>query len=400
MSCRFNKFLVIVFIIILTGCGGADTGNAGTPVVITLSKPKECTEAFLEIIKRFEEQNPLITVNMIEMPLNSTERRNVYLTELSGGSDSVDVYWLDDVWLKQFSALGYLEELENPDNSKYIDSVLDYGTYNGKLYALPAAMDSSLIFYRRDLINSPVNTWGDIKKISNELLQNNAVDYGFAYLYDDGDEMICNAAEYVWGSGGSLFDPESNMADGLKNYKDIASKLPYNRNGSAVSSLFKNGKIAFMQSFGINKKYLDDEADIKGKIGVTNILSTDGDRIQTLYKVYALAVNKYSLEKDAAEKLIEFWSGDAVQQLQAERTGLMPVITEVFERERVLEDNPYFKDVPKKLDRMAKRPSLTNYSEISYKIEQILGRFLKDEIDENIAEREIKDILEVSYAEN
>ena len=397
-----KKCVVAIILILLTGCG-ENTGQeiAEQPVAITFSKPKECTEAFQEIIRRFELQNPLIKVNLIEMPLHSTERRNVYLTELSGGSSSVDVYWLEDVWLKQFSALGYLEELREADASYYVDNVLAYGTYNGKTYALPVAMDSSHIFYRRDLITTPVNTLEDINKISGELLQDKTIDYGLVSLNEDGDEMICNAAECVWGSGGSLFDPESDMAEGLRNYKNITSKLPYDKSGTTISSLFKNGRIAFMQSFGINKKYLEGEAfDIKGKLGITNILSSDGERIQSLYKTYALAVSKHSLEKEAAKKLVEFWSDPEIQQLQAEQTGLMPIVSEVFERERVLEDNPYFKDVPKKLNRMAKRPNLVNYSEISYEMEKILNRFLNDEIDENDAEREIKKLLEVSYAKD
>ena len=398
----FKKCIAVIMLILLTGCGNStEPVKTEQPVTITFSKPKECTEAFQEIIRRFESDNPLIKVNLIEMPLHSVERRNVYLTELSGGSSSVDVYWLEDVWLKQFSALDYLEELEAADTSGYVDNLLDYSTYNGKLYSLPVAMDSSLIFYRRDLIKTPVNTWDDINKISQELLEDKTVDYGFTYLYDGGDEAICNAAEYVWGSGGSLFDPESNMAEGLKNYKDTAAKLPYDKNGTTISTLFRNGRIAFMQSFGINKKSLENEAfDVKGKLGITNILSLDGKRVQSLYKTYALAINKHSLEKEAAKKLIKFWSSAEIQQLQAERTGLMPVISEVFESERVLEDNPYFKDIPKKLSNMARRPSLTNYSEISYEMEKILNRFLKDEIDENIAEREIKKILEVSYVED
>jgi multiple sugar transport system substrate-binding protein len=112
-------------------------------------------------------------------------------------------------WLPEFVRLGVLQPLDQyfPKSalSNFPKALLDQVTINGKLYALPEALSTRLMYYRTDLfkkagIASPPKTWtefiADAKKLNNP--PNN---YGFC-VQGQGDETIWYYTYFLYGAGG------------------------------------------------------------------------------------------------------------------------------------------------------------------------------------------------------
>jgi multiple sugar transport system substrate-binding protein len=122
-------------------------------------------------------------------------------------------------WLPEFVRLGVLQPLNKyfPKSAlaNFPKALLDQVTINGKLYALPEALSTRLMYYRTDLfkkagIKSPPKTWtefiADAKKLNNP--PNN---YGFC-VQGQGDETIWYYTYFLYGAGGRYTNSAGNWA--------------------------------------------------------------------------------------------------------------------------------------------------------------------------------------------
>ena len=103
---------------------------------------------------KFEEKNPDIKLNWVIVEENVARQR--ITTDVSTGSGQFDIVFIGLYETPIFAKRGWLRPMENLpaeyDIEDVFKSLRDGLSYQGKLYALPFYGESSMLMYRKDLL--------------------------------------------------------------------------------------------------------------------------------------------------------------------------------------------------------------------------------------------------------
>src|SRR6201988_2634571 len=154
--------------------------------VSVLAQPKTVTIAtvnnpdMIELKKlspKFEEKNPDIKLNWVIVEENVLRQR--VTTDVSTGSGQFDIVFIGLYETPIFAKRVWLRPMENLpadyDIEDVFKSLRDGLSYAGKLYALPFYGESSMLMYRKDLLEQKgltmpeQPTYDDIKKFADAL---------------------------------------------------------------------------------------------------------------------------------------------------------------------------------------------------------------------------------------
>lgn len=298
--------------------------------VVRIAVPKNISDMEL-LVNTFEEKNPNVRIEKVDMPRSSAERHSVYVSAMSSGDSSIDMYWLDDSWTEEFAGYGYLEPLDGrikPDESLYITNSCKVFSYGGNLYALPLAIDTDFIFYRKDIVNTPPADWAEIKKLVgsgnriNSLCVNDKISIDMIYdILDFKESMNCGYDE--------VLEFYKNTIDTNRQDNDVEYISP-----------FKTGGAVFLKD-GCSEWYElnDDISAVRGNVRAVMLPEGNGKRF---IREYGLGINALSENKEYSMKFLEFLSVAENQRLLAREYGLMPVISGFYDDEMILDVNPHF----------------------------------------------------------
>src|ERR1700732_442677 len=139
-------FLFVLFI------GFSALAQQKTVTIATVNNP-----AMIELKKlstKFEAENPDIKLNWVVVEENILRQR--VTTDVSTGSGQFDLVFIGLYETTIFAKRGWLKEMGNIPADYDIDDVFkslrDGLSYNGKLYAVPFNGESSMLMYRKDLL--------------------------------------------------------------------------------------------------------------------------------------------------------------------------------------------------------------------------------------------------------
>jgi len=395
-----------------TSTGTSDGESSSEQVTITFAQGKDVSNATKNTIEQFEAKYPNIKVNYQEMPPESDQQHNSYVTALSAGDDSVDVYSIDVIWPAEFASAGWLEPLDDyfpqQEREKYLQGPIQSCTVNGKLYAAPFFTDAGLLYYRKDLVSTPPETWDDLYKIGKQLMDEGKVDYGFVFQANQYEGLVCDALEYIHSNGGKVLEDSKvvlnspNAIEALNIFKKMLEIAPkgvttYIENDSLVT--FQEGKAAFMRNWPYAWAIVNSsESKVKDKVGIAPIpKGPNGDTTgKATLGGWNLAINKNSKHKDEAWKFIEFIISEQGQKIQAIDGGHLPVLQSLYKDADVLKANPYFADMYDVVINALPRPVSPFYPKISESMQINIHKFLMNEIDaETAIENITKDIEQI-----
>ena len=155
-----------------------------TVTIATVNNP-----AMIELKKlstKFEAENPDIKLNWVVVEENILRQR--VTTDVSTGSGQFDLVFIGLYEAPIFAKRGWLKEMDNIPADYDIDdvfkSIRDGLSYQGKLYALPFYGESSMLMYRKDLLDEKglkmpeQPTYDDIKKFADALTDKSKGIYG------------------------------------------------------------------------------------------------------------------------------------------------------------------------------------------------------------------------------
>ena len=151
-------------------------GAVNNPAMIELKK----------LSPKFEAQNPDIKLNWVVLEENVLRQR--VTTDVSTGSGQFDLVFIGLYETPIFAKRGWLKEVANLspgyDLEDVFKSIRDGLSYQGKLYALPFYGESSMLMYRKDLLEAKgltmpeQPTYDDIKKFADALTDKEKNIYG------------------------------------------------------------------------------------------------------------------------------------------------------------------------------------------------------------------------------
>ena len=110
--------------------------------------------------QRYMEQNPGVTVNVLETPDLSDNRLSVYLQLFEARSPEVDVFQIDVIWpgdlAEHFVDLYEYGAREVAD--EHFPAIIENNTVDGRLVGIPWFTDAGLLYYRTDCSRSTATT--------------------------------------------------------------------------------------------------------------------------------------------------------------------------------------------------------------------------------------------------
>nr|WP_229751950.1 ABC transporter substrate-binding protein [Marinithermofilum abyssi] len=371
----------------LAACSsGGNEAEEGGKVKLIYARGKDVTGATTQLVKEFEKQHPNIDVEFREMPADTGQSHDQYVTMLSAKSSEIDVFDLDVIWPAEFAQAGYLLPLDRfiqkdgIDMSQYNDGAVEAGKYNGKQWTMPKFMDAGLLFYRKDIVKNPPKTWDELTKQAEQYKGKGGTKYGYLMQAKQYEGLVCNFVEFAGAYGGKVLDDKGKVAvnnpgtiKGLKKMMEVAKSDYVPGNISSFTELeshtaFIEGQSPFIRNWPYQYALAQDkkQSKIADKVDVAPLPAGDQGRAATLGGWHT-GINKYSKHKKEAWEFVKFMTGKEGQKITAIKGGSAPTYMPLYDDPEVKKASPLFanKDFVEGMKNAIPRPVSPQYPEIS-----------------------------------
>jgi ABC-type glycerol-3-phosphate transport system substrate-binding protein len=337
---RFGVAAAAASVLALAGCGGSDgssTSGSGGDWSLPSSDPAATikvvsildlkTAHMQEVIDAFEKAHPTIKVEYQSVPfdnLNSTLDARI----ANKGGDP-DVYWADQPRISALAARGEAEDLTKAFasfKSTFDPTAYDSGMFQDKLWALPIANSTQLLYYNKALLKKAGlaepsadpgqrMTWEqlttDAKKAKDAGAQ-----YGFLFGQFDRYYQLEPLPVQLGGSAGASGDknltPDFTSEQWVKAftwYGDLFKQgvAPKGMKSEETDPAFVAGRAAYM----VEGPWLIPQlGESKVDWGVAPQPVFDGGKPATPTGSWSLAMNPFSKQKEAAAVFMKWMAVD------------------------------------------------------------------------------------------
>ncbi|MBA2175043.1 ABC transporter substrate-binding protein [Halobacillus locisalis] len=441
--------LMLLVVVALAACSGGDDGTSGEGdggtdegteetdgdtgesagegessdevVELVYARGQDSTKASEMLIQEFNDTHPNINVTFREMPSDTGQQHDAYVTMLNAESSEIDVMDLDVVWPAEFAQAGYVLELDRflqrdgIETSDYNQGALSAAQFNGKTWAMPKFIDAGMLFYRTDLVGEGEvpQTWDDLMSSASSLQGEGGTEFGYLMQAKQYEGLVCNAVEFIASYGGTILDENGDVAvnspetiKGISKLVEVATSdfVPGNINTfTEVEShtAFIEGQSPYIRNWPYQWNLANDEeqSEIAGNVGVAPLPEGDAGSAAALGG-WMSAINKYSEHKEEAWEFVKFMTGPEGQKISAIHGGLAPTLPALFEDEEILEANPFFtqEGFQNALEGAVSRPVAPNYPEVSEVIQINVSKAIAGELtpEEAVAamEEELKAVMQ------
>jgi len=367
---KWLSLFLVCMLLILSACSGGgqsvsgdgnkdseqSSGKSDKPVTITYFQPgleqPEQKQAIKDLIKRFEEANPGIKVELQSVGWDDAYQKLV--TGFSSGT-APDVFYGGTRWLVSFAQMGAIMPLDEYASEKikeYHDALQDSVKFNGKIYGIPRGFSSRALIYRSDLIKEPPKTWDELVEIAKKVQNENKGIYGFGIAGANHVSTTTQLFNYVFQNNGKIFDEKGNVVlnspeavEALTFYRDLYTKhkvvpnpIEYHREQLPI--LFKEGKIAMFVCGPWAKTTMGIEPDNEDTPFKTAPLPK-GKKMSNTLVSDSLMVSSKTKHPEAAWKFIEFITSLEEQKEYDKTRGLVPIQKEEA-KDPFFKEDPYF----------------------------------------------------------
>lgn len=166
--------------------------------------------AYKELVKRFEEKYPKITVDYVNVPFDGADDK--FKTAAASGDGAPDVMRSDVGWTPTFAALGYLQPLDGTPalegSDDYLPVPMASNVYEDKTYGVPQVTDTLALLYNKEHfdkagIDEPPSTWEELRKAA-ETLEEKIPGTTGIFINADSYYLL----PFVYGEGADYVDTE------------------------------------------------------------------------------------------------------------------------------------------------------------------------------------------------
>ena len=358
---KSNIFLLF-FQLMLIGAIIASCSSPATPAATTANTPEATSEGsqssssepvnvrfvilgyspntpvlYQEAIDDFQAANPNIKITLENVSWDLAHEKLIgWITS----GDVPDISVIGPKWLPELMRLDGLQPFDPYVSQDFLanfpDSLLKPLTFDGKIYSIPEALSTRLMYYRKDLyekagFTEPPKTWDDFMKVSKAV--NNPPDmYGFS-IQGSGDETVWYYSYFMLGVGGYFTDDKGNWAlnqpanvEALQYEVELAKTVgPPDVTAIAqetVQGLFTSGKAASYWGPPWTLPAIDQS--IRPNVGLADYPTKSG-KPAPLFIQDSFALFKNAKHPTEAVKFLEFWNQDKYQVKFNQTESLIPV---------------------------------------------------------------------------
>ncbi|MGG5253504.1 ABC transporter substrate-binding protein [Neobacillus sp. SM06] len=357
-------------------------------VTIVYARGKDVTKGTEKMVEAFEKSHPNIDVKFREMPSDTGQQHDAYVTAFNAKSSEIDVIDMDVIWPAEFAQAGYVLPLDRfiqqdgIDLNEYNQGALGAAQFNGKQWALPKFVDAGLLYYRKDLVKPEEvpKTWDELLAKAKEKKGQGGTKFGYVLQAKQYEGLVTNTVEFVASYGGKFINDKNEVVvnspetiKGLKELVKIAKSDVVPGNVTTFTEIesdqaFIEGQTVFLRNWPYEYASANDKekSKIVGKVGVAPLPAGDKGSAAALGGWMA-GINKYSKHPKEAWEFLKFMAGPEGQKIDAIYGGHAPTILKLYKDKEILDANPTFADpgFVNGLNAAVSRPVAPNYPEIS-----------------------------------
>lgn len=393
----------------LAACGSGSAATSGGRTTITFASAKFfAQESIGQIVDEYNKSQKLVTVQFQELPTpsQSTEVHQQLVQALSARDGSIDVFTGDIIWISEFAGAGWSAPLDDyfgsPVRAEYFPGAIDACTYDGALHALPWYLDAGMLYYRKDLVDTPPSSWSELVSAAQKLTSGGKVADGFNWQAKQEEVLVCDLVEFIGSNGGSILAPDGKtvtIADpkaveavqfmydtftkdkitpkAVLSWDEVPSELP-----------FLGGKAAFLRnwSFVWNDAQNKSSSSVAGKVGVVKLPAFPGGKSTACLGGYQFGMNASSTKKSAAADFLTWMSSPATQLKWATQLGLAPSRPSVYHEPALAQANPFMVSLQDIFTGGTPRPKTPKYAQISLAIQSgVSAALASGQVQSNLA---------------
>ena len=379
--------LALLSLGLLFGTAGAQTIRvAGGSVGQELELSRQLAQMYME-------QNPDVTVEVIQTPDQTDDRFAQYLQIFEAQSPDIDVMQLDIVWAGQLAQhLVNLYDYEGVQGiaDQHFPAIIEANTVDDQLVAIPWFTDAGILYYRTDLLeeygfDGPPQTWTELEEMSNTIQEGErqqSQDFSaFVWQGNSYEGLTCDALEWVKSAGGGqIISPDQVITINNPAAVDIISRAaewvgtisPTGVTGFAeedARNFFQAGNAAFMRNWPYAYSIMNAEGSpVAGNFAVAPLPAGENGESAATLGGWNLGVSRYSNNVEAAVDVAKFFTSEEAQKMRAIQGSFNPTLPSLYEDQEVLEAVPFFGELLDVFTNAVARPSAPTgqqYNEVS-----------------------------------
>ena len=362
------------------GGGGASEGKTLEPSAaknasgkVTWCIGKDTSGAFNTAVEKFNQENPKLEADLLELPENADIQREQQIQRLRAESNECDVLGMDVIWTAEYAASGWLYDL-TPEVEKLegelIPSTVETTEYEGKKWALPFNTNAGFLFYRNNEVPKPPTTWEQVYKEAQE-------DNGLVYQGERYEGLTVNFLELLYSDGGKVLSEDGEtveidspqtrevlefMRKGVEDGAVSKAVTTYEEESSRRA--FEAGNATFMRNWPYAYA-LGKESGIADEFAVTKFPGFGGNPGAGVVGGYNLGISAFTDNPGGSLAFAEFLTTEPVQKEMFLKATLPAVATAVYEDPQVKKEIPFTEELLKAVEQAQARPVSPVYTEIS-----------------------------------
>jgi multiple sugar transport system substrate-binding protein len=369
------------------GGGGSSSGKIDSsqygPITVVQGKDNNGTLPLLKAM--WDKAHPKTPVTFKQQSDQADQQLQDLLLHFQQKSTDYDVVSSDVVWTQQLASNQYLQPLTGAyklDESAVVPAVLATSTYHNVQYAAPAATDSQILYYRKDLLGSkPVpTTYDEMFKDCSIAKAKNISCYTGQFAKYEG--LTVNAAEAINAAGGQIVKSDGKTPD--VNTPAAAKGLDFLVNGfkqgyipreaigfQETQSLnaFQAGQLVFMRNWPYADAILNGAGSkVKGKFDIAPLPGPNGHGASSLGG-HSLAVSKFSKHQATGAAFVKWMEEPEQQSYDLTKGTLAPVLTSLYSDAALGKQVPYLPVLLKSIQTAVPRPVTPFYPAVTEAIE-------------------------------
>lgn len=334
---------------LLTGCGpkgDSDSSAAGTEgkdegtIELVVWEDQAKSDGIKDAITAFEKENN-VKIKLVEKAY-AGQIEDLRLDGPAG--TGADVITIPGDQMGTAVTEGLLKELDVDDETKaiYTEAAMDSQTVDGKVYGLPKAVETQVLFYNKKLISDEqlpqtLDEWYDYSK---NITDNEKDKYGLVATFDQiyyAQGIMSGYGGYIFGEDASgNYNPEDIGLDNagaiegaqvIKTFYDnkvLPSGIIGEQGTNVLDSLFTEGKAAAVISGPWNLAPYK-EAGIDYGVKELPLLG-NGKHMGSFIGVKSYNVSSYSKHPEMAEKFVKFITNEENSKVRYEKTQEVPAV--------------------------------------------------------------------------
>jgi trehalose/maltose transport system substrate-binding protein len=361
-----------------TACGAGE--GSGPPTINLYYAPEENLHQVVDACNAQAQGRYRISYQVL--PRGADDQRTQMVRRLAAQDDGMDVLGLDVTWTPEFASAEWILEWTGEHKAEAeqgtLAAPLESARYQDKLFAAPKNTNTQLLWYRKDLVERPPQTWDEMITRAQQLKREGkpyqvitmgAQYEGLVVLYNT---LVASAGGHILNDDGTevVFDGGAVTAlDLLQRFASAGITNPSFTNSKEDDARlqFQSGDGAFQLNYPFVYPAMQQGApDLARNVGWARYPAVTAD---TPSKVtiggYNLAISRYSKHPDESFDAALCLRNAGSQRFSAINDGVPPTIESVYADAEMDTAYPMKNEILAELRDAAIRPSTPAYQNVS-----------------------------------